>query len=124
MTNKAFYNTELELVEVNYTGFLRSVDFIECAKAHLDLMKKQRSKNTLVDIEKMKVLAKESQEFINQIWFSEANKIGVKNIAFVVPESVFGQVSMQTANKTASKGINVKYFLSRKEAIDWLASVK
>ena len=123
MESLAFFNPSLNTVEVTYKGFVRTDNFIEHAKQHIEELKNRKSISTLIDVYEMKVLSKEAQSYINKTWFSEVKKNGLKYVAFVVPESIFGQLSMQTANKDVTEGLVIKYFLSRSEAETWIESI-
>lgn len=61
-------------------------------------------------------------ELIKNEWFPKVTALGLKNIAFVQPESVIAKLSMSNAHKEDGKSpIAMNHFGSADEAMTWLA---
>ena len=75
-------------------------------------------------IKSMELLSDEILDFIKGEYFVKAKSSGLKFFAFVVPSNEEGRLSMEIANEGASQkwDMEIKYFNSRKEATDWLAT--
>ena len=116
------YNSDLDIVIWTISGFVNLNDFKEAANNTHQLRKKHNASKQINDINNMKVLSNEIQEFIDKSYFPDAKNSGLKYFAFVVPENTFGKLSMENVNKGASEKYNmdIKYFNSQEKAIEWL----
>ena len=116
------YNSDLDIVIWTISGFVNLNDFKEAANNTHQLRKKHNTSKQINDINNMKVLSNEIQEFIDKSYFPDAKNSGLKYFAFVVPENTFGKLSMENVNKGASEKYNmdIKYFNSQEKAIEWL----
>ncbi|NOQ25450.1 MAG: hypothetical protein GQ564_08810 [Bacteroidales bacterium] len=121
---KTFFSSELNAVVLELNGFLKTEQFIEFALESNDLRKKHSVYKQLNNIQNMKVLTKDIQNWLEDVWFPEAKISGLKYFAFVVPNDTFGKSSMDTVNSeaTAKYGINIEYFTDKEVAKQWLVS--
>lgn len=122
-TSSAHYDENIDAVIGKYVGFLTPLEFISVANKQLHIIKTRNLIKQLNDVKKMKVLKPEIQEYLNNEWFPKAQKAGLKYLAFVVPDDVFGNVSMNTVNRNANEfGIEIQYFNNMDNAKNWLIS--
>jgi len=107
-----------------FDNYIKEDSFKEFALSILDKVKSSGKRKMLCDTSGLKVMPQSIQEWINGVWFSEANKLGVSHLAFIVPENLFGKLSMeQTNSKKENIGsIDIKYFNGMNTAKDWLNS--
>lgn len=121
---KSYFSNELEAVVLELNGFLKTEQFIEFALESNDLRKKHSVYKQLNNIQNMKVLTKDIQDWLEDVWFPEAKISGLKYFAFIVPKDTFGRSSMDTvnANATAKYGINIEYFTDEELAKQWIVS--
>ncbi len=107
-----------------FIGFLSPDEFKTIANELLNILETKKIKKQLNDIKQMKVLKPEVQEWLNTVWFPKAQKAGLKYFAFVVPDDIFGKMSMDGANKNAREmfGIELQYFNTIDNAKNWLVS--
>ncbi|MCT4637281.1 MAG: hypothetical protein N4A72_06200 [Bacteroidales bacterium] len=122
--SNVFYDEETEAVIGVFRGFLNSEKFKKIGEdLHLAL-KEHKACKQLNNIENMKVLTQDVQHWVNNTWFAQATKNGLKYLAFVVPKDIFGKVSMQSANAdwTGSNGVEIEYFNNIEVAKEWLRS--
>jgi len=119
-----YFSNELNAVVWEINGFLNTEKFKESALEAHDLRKKHSVKKQLNNIENMKVLTKDIQIWIDEVWFPQAKSEGLKYLAFVVPNDTFGKISMETVNADAQVkfGINIEYFTNEELAQQWLVS--
>lgn len=105
-----------------FENYIKENEFKEFATKILDKVKTSGKKKLLYDTRGLKVMSQSIQEWINEIWFPEANDIGVSHMAFIVPESIFGKVSMEQTNSQKEKigNINIQYFNSKHHAQNWI----
>lgn len=127
MDNKAtnaVYDSRTNAAIGTFVGFLTPDEFKTVANQLLGILETKRLKKQLNDIKQMKVLKPEVQEWLNTDWFPRAQKIGLKYFAFVVPDDIFGKMSMDGANKNAQNafGMEIQYFNNLDAAKNWLVS--
>ena len=127
MDNKAtnaVYDSRTNAAIGTFVGFLTPDEFKTVANQLLGILETKRLKKQLNDIKQMKVLKPEVQEWLNTDWFPRAQKIGLKYFAFVVPDDIFGKMSMDGANKNAQNafGMEIQYFNNVDAATNWLIS--
>jgi hypothetical protein len=123
---KVEFLSALGINKATFTGFLNREQFALIAtKAH-EVRAKNSSDKQLANIEDMSTLTKEVQEWINEVWFPQAIKTGLRYLAFVVPKSTLAKMSMKAANQPATEKfpIEIKYFDSESQALEWLTSIQ
>ena len=116
-------DAESNSVKAVFANYIKEDDFKEFATQILKKVQSSGKKKLLYDTRELKVMPKSIQEWINQLWFPEANKIGVSHMAFIIPESVFGKVSMEQTNSKNEKigNITIEYFSNMQKAKSWLS---
>ena len=109
-------------VKAIFDNYIKDEDFKTFARQILDKVRSSGKKKLLYDTRGLKVMSQEVQDWINQVWFPEANQIGVSHMAFIMPESVFGKMSMEQTNSQKDKvgNINIQYFSGMDTAKEWL----
>ncbi|HCT29183.1 MAG TPA: hypothetical protein DIW31_00250 [Bacteroidales bacterium] len=122
--SSAVYDMKTNAAIGTFIGFLSPEEFKAIANQLLDILESKKIKKQLNDIKLMKVLKPEVQEWLNTEWFPKAQKIGLRYFAFVVPDDIFGKMSMDGANKKAKDtfGIEIQYFNTLENAKNWLIS--
>lgn len=122
--SNAVYDIKTNAAIGTFIGFLSPDEFKTIANQLLNIIETKKIKKQLNDIKQMKVLKPEVQEWLNTVWFPKAQKIGLRYFAFVVPDDIFGKMSMDGANKNASKvfDIEIQYFNTLENAKNWLIS--
>jgi hypothetical protein len=123
-TSSVVYNIETNAVFGTFIGFLSPDEFMAIGNQQLEMLETKRLNKVLNDVKRMKVLKPEMQEWVNNIWFPKAQKLGLKYFAFVVPDDIFGKLSMEGANKNAINAldIEIQYFNNYDSAKNWLVS--
>ncbi len=119
---KLTIDQETNAVKAIFDNFIKDEDFKQFAQQILDRVKVSGKKKLLYDTRGLKVMSKEVQDWINEVWFSEANKIGITHMAFIIPENIFGKISMEQTNSKGEKvgNINIEYFMGMTAAKEWL----
>ena len=122
--SKSYFSSELNTVVCEIEGFLNTEKFMEFGLESNELLKKHSVYKQLNNIKNMKVLTKNIQDWIDEVWFPKAKISGLKYLAFVVPNDTFGKVSMNTVNADATTkfGIGIEYFTDEEQAKQWLVS--
>jgi len=109
-------------VKAVFDNYIKDNDFKGFAQQILDKVRTSGKKKLLYDTRGLKVMSQGVQDWINEIWFPEANKLGITHMAFIVPENIFGKTSMEQTNSKREKvgNINIQYFSGTESAKDWL----
>lgn len=118
------YNKELSSLEVTFHGFIPYAAMERALQHEYALINHYRLKKCLVDLREMGIYAPGVSELIQHEWFPRVIREGVTSLAFVVPESVFGQQSMNKAHQKA-KGttpLTTQYFKDLPSAREWISS--
>ncbi|HAF28481.1 MAG TPA: hypothetical protein DCG75_05475 [Bacteroidales bacterium] len=119
---KLSIDLESNSVKAVFDNYIKDDDFKKFAVQILDKVKTSGKKKLLYDTRGLKVMAQSVQGWINEFWFPEANRLGISHMAFIIPESVFGQMSMEQTNSKKEKigKINIEYFGNMDKAKEWL----
>lgn len=118
------YNKELLSLEVSFHGFVPYDTMVRALQHEYVLIRHYRLKKCLVDLREMGIYAPGVSELIQNEWFPKVISEGVAFIAFVVPESVFGQQSMNKAHQKVTGGtpLTTEYFKDSTSAKEWIAN--
>ena len=113
---------ESNAVHAIFDNYIKEDDFKAFARQILDKVRTSGKKKLLYDTRGLKVMSQGIQDWINEVWFPEANNLGVSHMAFIVPENIFGKISMEQTNSKKEKvgKINIDYFGNMSTAKDWL----
>ncbi|MBI9053024.1 MAG: STAS/SEC14 domain-containing protein [Bacteroidales bacterium] len=105
-----------------FDNYIKEDEFKQFAKNILNKVQTSGKTKLLYDTRGLKVMPQSIQDWINEVWFPEANKIGVSHMAFIVPDNIFGKVSMEQTNSQKDKigNISIQYFNSQATAQKWI----
>jgi hypothetical protein len=92
----------------------------------LELVKETSLTKVLVDTRELKVMVQENQRWIDEVWYPDAMRAGLRYMAFIMPEDFFGKISVETSNRRVVREgvIQVHYFDEEQLARDWLKSIR
>ena len=128
-----YYNAELPYIMYVAHTFMKGEQFKEMLEVQLQSYREKKPLHdqlfVIGDTRLQGVIAKPEQEWLDQYWNVEMYEAGLREIAFIVPESVFGSMSMKnytenTQAKTDRYEITTPMFKSLEEAKVWLRSRK
>ena len=123
---KAKFHSDFNFISFNISG-MPSLDEIKAIlNSAIPLLKEHNANKILNNIKDLEANSVENQEWIQKIWFSDAEKNGLKYFAFVVPTNMIGELSAEQTNEVAEEEgrITIKYFENYDEAVDWLKTCK
>lgn len=120
------YDEKRNALDAKLSGFIKYDDLKRYLTYEFDMIRHYNLTNCLVDLREMGVYPQGGKEFVEQVWFPEVKKLGVTKVAFIVPESVFGEASMKAAHQEAEKEeeLVIQNFMSRESAQEWLTEEK
>jgi len=112
---------ELKCMRVVFDGFISYDDIMKVFEHEYEMIRHYKLKRCIVDLRKMQVYAVGVKEYVKDEWFPRVTKEGLKQIAFVVPENLFGELSMKVAHKDApvESEVNIQYFKDQEAAQQW-----
>ncbi len=110
------------------TKFMDSAQFRKLMGTGVDFYKQKKSSNSnlvwLNDASEMKVIGKDDQKWLEEVVNMQAVENGLKYMAFVLPENIFGKIAVKSYVSSTlgklNKDLTIKSFSDRSKAIDWL----
>ena len=125
------YNQQPPYIKLEVKKYMNSEQFREASEKVIQFYKSRRDKLTqlhfVADTRKQGVTSKEDQNWLNEYWNIEMYKLGLRKIAFIIPEGVFGQLSVNNyVDKTKKQNekylINTAVFPSLEAVQNWLSN--
>lgn len=118
------YDENVPCIHVIVEGFVSGQVFRDLADKGLEFWKEKRKNHSnllwLADSRKLGVLAKEETDWLANDWNVRAAKAGLDTIAFIVPESVFGEMTVKNYTSNFKDGnISSNFFDSVVKAKEW-----
>ena len=128
---KLEYDESVPCVKASFTGFMSSDDFKLFLNRGLEYCIKYKKEGQpflwLADTRLHSVQSKSDTNWVATDWNPVALKNGIQYVAFVLPENVFGELSVRNyvneAKKTNDNEMNIQMFNQEKKAIEWFKEV-
>ncbi len=119
---KTYYDNQSKIIITEISGIPTLDQFKEIANSILYELEKNNTNKILNDTSNLKGNSLEIQDWTQQVWFSKAEELGLKYVAFIAPSDIFGQVSAEQTNEIAEEegAIEIKYFDDIEKATNWL----
>lgn len=119
------HNPGLNSLEVTFTGFVPYEMMVKALRHEYAMIRQYALKKCIIDLREMGIYAPGVGDLIKNEWFAQVTKEGMKKVAFVVPESVFGQQSMNKAHQTAKAetALDIEYFKDLSSAKQWMGNL-
>ena len=120
--SRAYYDPALNAAMGVFVGYLSPDEFKTIANELLKIQVTKKVNKQINNVKQMKVLKQEVQVWLNDVWFPQAQKNGLKYFAFVLADDIFGKLSTEGANKDASNkfGMEIQNFNTLEDAKQWL----
>lgn len=122
------YDSITPCVTVRFEGFMNSEEFRDFLNKGLDFLvsemgKRKREILWLADTRKHEVQPARDTQWVSDVWNPKAFKAGLRHVAFVLPEKVFGQLAVnnyakENDQKDESK-MAIKMFGDPEKAKNW-----
>jgi hypothetical protein len=125
LMNESFVDIYLDnannVIVAKWIGFLKPADVKRGCAFMTRYIKDNGVKNHLSDHRQLKVLSKEVQDYLTQVWFPEVEKIGLRKVGAVVAEDVFAAATVNKVNKEGEVGnLRINMFDSEAICVNWL----
>ena len=119
---QVIYDKETQSMNVALNGFLPYENMMKIFQYEYEMIRYYNIKRCLIDLRKIQVYAIGVKEHIKDTWFPQIAKDGVQQVAFIVPENLFAERSMNGAHKEAKNesALNIQYFKDEETALYWL----
>lgn len=113
---------QLNALSVKFLKFIPYEEFLKAVEHEYELIRHYNLKKCVIDLRQLPVYDKGMPEYVKDKWFPTISALGTQYIAFVQPEAVIGQMSMNRAHQTAETiaGIAVEHFKDIESAKAWL----
>ena len=90
--------------------------FLKC----LDSVKKYTPLHWLSDISKQGIIGSESRQWMEQNTLPKVIEMGLKNVAVIVDQDIFKNYYLNRIKKTGESRMNMEYFASQEDALEWI----
>jgi hypothetical protein len=125
LMNEPFVNIYLDnannVIVAKWIGFLKPQDVKKGCSFMTKYIKENGLRHHLSDHRQLKVLSKEVQDYLTQVWFPEVEKIGLRKVGAVVAEDVFAAATVSKVNKEGQVGnLSINMFDSEPKCVNWL----
>jgi hypothetical protein len=113
---------EMNAFAVKFLGFIAYKDFLKAVEFEYDLISRLKLHKCVIDLRQIPVYDAGMPEYVKDVWFTKVSSLGMKHVAFIVPEAVLGKMSMTKAhgNTETIAGMGVSHFKDYDEAMKWL----
>jgi len=123
-SNKVSVINDKNLLHAKIGGFFRMNEFVNQASNLLKLIEEKKLKKLFLNLQDLIVLTQESQAYFQSDWTSKIISIGVKDVVFVMPDNIFGKISVNISSRNLSKSnINVYQFEHLDQAEKFLRTI-
>ena len=128
---KLEYDETVPCVKGTFSGFMSSEDFRQFLNKGLEYCIKYKKEGKpflwLADTRLHSVQSKADTNWVATDWTPIALQNGIQYVAFVLPENVFGELSVRNyvneAKKTNADEMNIQMFNQEKTAVEWFKHV-
>ena len=114
------YDEEIPYIFTEIRGFIKSEKLRYIAQKQLELIELNHCTVLLNDFRKLKLMSRQDQEWIRKFWFPGAEQMGVQQVAFVIPEFSFGELSLNRVCNNLKTNVQVALFHKPEQARFWL----
>lgn len=127
------YDESVPAVIAHFEGFMKSEQFRDFLNKGLDyLLQKSNELGSevlwLADTRNHAVQPNEDTQWVSEVWNPRAFKGGLRHVAFVMPEKIFAQASVDNYAKHNDQNevnkMQIKMFDSVEKAKAWFKEVK
>lgn len=115
------WDREGDFLHVEWKGYANDEGYLEILSKQLELTKEKNARKILYDLRHMGVVSQTNQDYTNQEYFPAMSKAGNKKAAIIVPENIFGEVSVGAImGKRNSELFEAEIFNDTDPARNWL----
>ncbi|WP_224999169.1 hypothetical protein [Cesiribacter sp. SM1] len=116
----------LNCLHARLSGFISYDDLVRVLKYEFKMVEYYKLKKCIIDLTGIKVYPSGGGEYVKDVWFPQMERNGVNYIAFIVPENVFGEASMQKAHDKVEehKNLQTRNFTDEASAKSWIEEQK
>lgn len=116
-----YYVKKHALVEVVWSQHYTDEKYKEILWAALDVVKKHQVSRWMADTTDFGIVTPEGQQWVNEVWFPEANASTLRKMAVVIPASVLAELALD--NKSLKAGnVEMLNVPSLEAGLKWLLS--
>jgi len=115
------YLEDIQCVIQHWSTYSGSANFREANNKTVDIFKtKKRVTKIISDSLVLGVVKKEDTDWVAEDINPVLIKLGLKKIAFIVPDSVFAQIAVDNYKIEAKGALAVRYFKNMPDALSWI----
>jgi hypothetical protein len=116
----AFFDIESNAAVGIFSGFMTSEQFKFFFEELNTIRIKNESNKLISDNEEMRILTKDVQNWLSEVWFPQARTSGLEYVACVAPRDPLSKINLESTNLKIQDGIEIRCFENQMEAKSWL----
>ncbi|UII19945.1 hypothetical protein [Fulvivirga ligni] len=118
------HEESLNALFVELKGYIPLETLKSVIEREYAMIKHYKLSKCLVDLRGIKVYAPGAQELVKTEWFPTVKSLGVKQVAIIIPEDIFGKLAMEKAHEeqTKTQDKSTQNFKDIESAKEWLAN--
>ncbi len=116
------YNDQTEVITLTWLDNPTSEEIRTGLNAGRDFVKENSLKKWIGDTKLLGAIGDEDLDWINNSWFPTLLEAGIRKMAVIIPENVFGQMCVEDIMGTVdtSTGFVSRYFDNVEDATTWI----
>lgn len=116
---------EDNIMELTWKGYVDVDDYRHILDESLTASADKEVQKIIFNARNLEAITNENQEWTIENWFPRVKEQGIKTFAFIMPEDIFGEVSLQMIADKAGEEHNIKnkFFPNSDEALAWIKRV-
>jgi hypothetical protein len=122
---KISWDEDAQAVVIEWLGPARGENLKIGLNAGLKLLAEKNKGKWLADTKKLGVFGKTDEEWANTDWLPRAVTAGLRKMAFVIPESALGRMTLDAVIRNSTReglGLESAFFDNLEDARAWLRS--
>lgn len=126
------YDESVPCITATFLGFMSSETFRSFLEKGLQSLKEKKQPGKpllwLADTKKHQVQAADDLKWVAEKWNPRALEIGVNNLAFVLPDNIFGETSVKNFSNIAKERdpekMHIEMFATVRDAKEWFKKLQ
>jgi len=110
------------VMELNWKGFVDNKNYRNILEEVLATAIEKDVKRIIFNATHLEAITDENRQWTYNHWFLEAKENEIETFAFILPNDIFGEVSLKMITDKVKEHhkIKCKFFETSKDALDWI----
>ena len=118
------HEQDQNLVSICCKGYIPYENLVDIAEYGYSMIVFYKADACLINMLEMKIYPFAFEEYLRNTWYAKIRAAGINRIAFIVPENIFGKISMEHVHSSEDvKKIERQYFTDEQSGRAWLSHI-